>query len=322
MKSEEEKLFSFIKEKLPENISFIEEISDVLDISYDAAYRRVKGKTALTLSETLKLTTHYNFIMCDVFSEKKEIITVSKTDSVNSIEELKNYFEFAINEIKEISKFKKADLLFAAKDLPFYYSSVLFSKFKMYTYLSVLSDKFKFEKLPFKDFDKDNVLVSTITKAEKCFEDITTTEIWNENTLTSSINQILYFFKIKLVSKTEAINICKDLRSIIKRIENQCISEKRGSGTKKYELFNNELLNLNNTVFLRAEKQKKLYIPFTSLSYLKVSDKATCETIEKYFLRQLHFSKLLSGNAGVERTIFFNSLYERISRLERQVELG
>ncbi|QNM84789.1 hypothetical protein H9W90_11350 [Polaribacter pectinis] len=318
----EERLFNFIQQKLPKNVSFIEEIADVLDVSYDAAYRRIKGKTAVTLSEILKLTKHYNFVISDVFSENKEVISVSKSGNVNSIEELKKYFDYVINETKEFSKFNDSDMLFAAKDLPFYYSSGLFRKFKMYTFLNVLAEDFKFEKLPFKDFDKENVLVSKIYELEKSYESIHTTEIWSENTLTSSINQILYFFKIKLLDKESALEICCDLRKVIKRIENQCVSEKRGNENKKYELFNNEILNLNNTVFFRAVKQKKLFIPFTTLSYLKISDEDTCNTIEKYFLKQLQFSKQLSGNAEIERTIFFNTLYERINMLKKQIELG
>jgi hypothetical protein len=43
----EEKLFNYLKARASENASFTDEIEDILDISDDAAYRRIKGETSL-----------------------------------------------------------------------------------------------------------------------------------------------------------------------------------------------------------------------------------------------------------------------------------
>ncbi len=48
-----------IKEKLPKNISIIEVIANILNINYDAAYRRVNGKTNLSLKDALILSKHF-----------------------------------------------------------------------------------------------------------------------------------------------------------------------------------------------------------------------------------------------------------------------
>ena len=77
----------------------------------------------------------------------------------------------------------------------------------MYSFLNVLSDKYEFKKTPFKEFDKENNLLKKIDELEKCYENITTTEIWSENTLTSSLNQILYFFKIKIARTSNYFKI-------------------------------------------------------------------------------------------------------------------
>jgi hypothetical protein len=48
-----------IKSALTENQSVTDEISTVLDISYDAAYRGVTGKTSRSLEESLHLAKHF-----------------------------------------------------------------------------------------------------------------------------------------------------------------------------------------------------------------------------------------------------------------------
>ncbi|NBY41155.1 MAG: hypothetical protein EBQ66_09775 [Flavobacteriia bacterium] len=53
-------LFGLVKKQLnpEESLGFI--VSDLLSISMDAAYRRIRLETPLTIQETKKLCTHYN----------------------------------------------------------------------------------------------------------------------------------------------------------------------------------------------------------------------------------------------------------------------
>ncbi|MBL4568570.1 MAG: hypothetical protein JKY69_02565, partial [Flavobacteriaceae bacterium] len=138
----------------------------------------------------------FNFSIDDIFSDKKDFIRVTKAEGVNSIDQLGDYFSIAINELKSITKFQKSEIFYLAKDLPVYYSTGAFRKFKMYSFLNILADQFNFKKVTFKDFDKSQVLVSKLKLLEDTYESVSTTEIWCQDTLTSSINQILYFFKI------------------------------------------------------------------------------------------------------------------------------
>jgi plasmid maintenance system antidote protein VapI len=51
--------FQYIKSKLPSNISFAEEIADVLNLINDSAYRRIRGEKFLSLEELSKIATHF-----------------------------------------------------------------------------------------------------------------------------------------------------------------------------------------------------------------------------------------------------------------------
>lgn len=53
MSGEVKHFFSLIKKKLPDNISLVEEVASVLDINYDAAYRRINEKTELSFKEVM-----------------------------------------------------------------------------------------------------------------------------------------------------------------------------------------------------------------------------------------------------------------------------
>src|SRR5437868_2689306 len=44
-------LMQKIKEMLPPNISFVDELAELLGLSNDSAYRRIRGETALSIEE-------------------------------------------------------------------------------------------------------------------------------------------------------------------------------------------------------------------------------------------------------------------------------
>ena len=51
--------FEKLKQSVPQNISLASEIADVLEISADGAYRRMRGESVLSMDELVKLCRHY-----------------------------------------------------------------------------------------------------------------------------------------------------------------------------------------------------------------------------------------------------------------------
>ncbi|NBR07721.1 MAG: hypothetical protein EBT92_18430, partial [Planctomycetes bacterium] len=52
-----------IKKVVPANISLVDEMAGVLDISNDSAYRRLRGETAITLDEAMLLCQHFKIAL-------------------------------------------------------------------------------------------------------------------------------------------------------------------------------------------------------------------------------------------------------------------
>ena len=48
-----------IEDIIPSNSSLVYELSDVLEISIDSAYRRIRGETALSIVDVIKLCDHF-----------------------------------------------------------------------------------------------------------------------------------------------------------------------------------------------------------------------------------------------------------------------
>jgi plasmid maintenance system antidote protein VapI len=88
-------LFQAIKHRLPENFSFVHEIAELLGISYDSAYRRIRGDKPLTLVELIKLNEKFG-LSVDTFLNVETNNVVFNCHAVDKLEYAKNYAPYTI----------------------------------------------------------------------------------------------------------------------------------------------------------------------------------------------------------------------------------
>ena len=324
MKKEQEKLFDLIKLKLPKNVSFIDEISDVLDLSYDAAYRRIKGKTPLNLTETLQLSNHYNISLNTLLIETKnnaQKIVVEKTHHIISNDFLHVFFKEAVKEIQNLLESKEAILINSLKDYPLYHAgNSYFAKFRIFALINMSTSDSKVKKLPFSEFTPSKEILKNHNTFLSKYNKVALIEIWSDSTIDNILNQIQYFFDVGLTTKEESIKIADGLIDSLLIIEKQAKNQKRDKSENSYHLYHNNLVPLLNTVLMQTKTNKKVFVPYTNLSYFKVSDENTTNQIELHLKTQLEFSKNLSGDAAVDRQKFFNTLSQKIEN--RKIKLS
>jgi hypothetical protein len=61
-------LFQRIKEMLPASVSLTDVVSEVLHVSSDSAYRRIRNETPLVLQEAKQLCEHFSWSLDQVLS--------------------------------------------------------------------------------------------------------------------------------------------------------------------------------------------------------------------------------------------------------------
>src|SRR3954470_5356462 len=79
------------KQVLPPGVGLAEEIADVLDVSIDSAYRRIRGETELTIEEVYKISKKYEISLDEVFSNQNDTVTFSYTKLTDSEKNFEAY---------------------------------------------------------------------------------------------------------------------------------------------------------------------------------------------------------------------------------------
>lgn len=325
MNEEIEYFFCQIKQKLPNNISLVEEIASVLDINYDAAYRRINHKTELSFKEALSLAKFYKVSLNNIYSFKeKESIVVQKNYNFQTNNTLESFFIKSNKLVNLFSKLENSEVLYAAKDIPLYYfpQNSLLQRFQIYILLNLPNSKENSKKgeIAFEKFNISSSLIYESICFKNAFKKVNCIEIWDDHTINSILYQIYYCYKIKLTNQEQAIQLCDELKLMIASIENKIKKESRDENSSvKNKMYYSKLVCLNNTVVFNSKKTKTLLIPYIRTSYLRIDDNLICEETISAFNKKIQLSKKISGNAEVDRKLFFSSMYQKINGIYNQI---
>ena len=322
----QEQFIKYLKANADHNISFVEEVANVLDIGYDAAYRRINFKTNLTLEESIALAHYYNVSLDKLFEiGSQNTLVVEKSPPINNLENLERYFERSIENLDPLIHLKDATIIYSAKDIPLFHTlrHSYMTYFKLFIWVKFNNKEMIKNKMTFDEF-VESVPDSLIKKARKLshtYNNINIIEFWNDNTINCNLEQIKYLFESQLLSKYTALTICEDQLKIINNAEEQTIQQSIiGSNTNaSYQLYKSDLLTMSNIVFVRTKFKKTFFIPFTVLEYLKVEHQPTCEAMDNFFNLQMTNSKLLVNSGEKDRTLFFNKMRQKIDKLQNRI---
>ncbi len=324
----QEQFIKYLKAKSQNNTSFIEEIAFVLDIGYDAAYRRVNLKTNLSLEESVVLARHYNVSLNKLYEVgSKTSIVVDLSPPFHNVEGLELYFRQSLINIEPLTKLKSASISYSAKDIPFFHTlkDTYLTHYKIYVWLKDVDTDMAKSKITFEEFRKsipDSLLDSVYTLGD-IYNYISITELWNDYTIIGTLQQVLYYYESRLLTKESALLICNNIEKVINQTEKQTIMQSLiGSNNgATYNLYKTDLHTLNNTIMVQTAQQRIFFQPFTVLTYFKIEHKPTCDHMFEFFEKQMANSKLLINSGEKDRTLFFLKMHQKINKLRMRIEI-
>ena len=325
MSSIDNQLINLIKSKSNKNISFIEDVALALEINYDAAYRRINGKTKLSLEDAITLSKYFKVSLNDLYliGEESKII-VRKTTKIYNLKTLEHYFQVIHNKLKLVENSDKSSMYYSAKELPVFhllYNTELV-RFKIYVWLHILGKENRSKKQKFSDFVVPESLIETLLKVGKQYRNIRITEIWSSNIINTILHQIQYFYEANLLSYKSALNILKELKETLKQLEETTYNGKRSNANKTmFRLYHNQLLNSNNNVLVKIPNYKVLYMSFFVLRYYEIEDPIVCNNVETFLKEQMLLSKQITKSGTKDIILFFNPLYKQVDNLVKQINL-
>ncbi len=303
-----------VKRNLPPNLSFVDELAEALNISRDSAYRRIRGETVLSLDEAKILYNRYGVSIDVLFSNSSEMVTFHRRVVSFADYNLEKWLESILKNLDYLSGFSKNEMIFSAKDIPVFHYFRLpeLSAFKLFFWMKTLLGYPEYEQAKFTNDAVPKKLIALASRMWNKYSSISSTEIWNEEVLYDTLRQIEFYNECGLFANAdEATLLCDQLSKLLEEIEHDAlVGRKSGSGA--FNLYNNEILIADNTVFARMGDKRCVYVNQNALNLLLTFQEPFCEKTENYLQNLIKKSTVISVTGQRERSRFFKNMNDRI----------
>jgi BetR domain len=314
--------FQHIKSNLAAHLSLVDEVADLLKISNDSAYRRIRGEKPLSFEEMRTLCAHYNLSLDQLFHLNNDSYLFSGPLTNRDNFGLDKYLEHLLIQLNYFNSFDHRELYYLSKDI-FIFHCFGFHEltvFKIFFWMKTILQH------PFEG--KDILLLETLSesvfkmasKLSEAFNKIPSVEVWNPDSVNATIMQIDYYRQSKVFPSDEyALAVYKSLIDMINHIEKQAeagckfpINGNPNAASAPYRFYVNEFILGDNCSLAVLNDAKVVYINHSVLNVIMTKDPIFTEYTYQHCQKIMRKSTLMSNAGEKERTKFFNTLRERV----------
>ena len=324
-------LFQQIKVKIPENLSFVHEIAELLEISYDSAYRRIRGEKELSLEELVKLGIRFEISLDALLNLKGNNVVFRHYSLESTSFKIKEWLTIIQADMWRIHQARSKEIIYAAKDPPIfhYFHFPELAAFKFFFWEKTLFEFPQHEDKRFRMDETDPEIVEVGEKILKASITIPTIEIWNEDTFNILFRQIEYYWiSGYFEKKDDLINLLDKLEKWVRHIQKQAdhgfkfLYGHPAEGIENsFMMYENEVVLNDNTIFVKLDSLSSVYITYNVLSLLITQEPQLCRNVENYMHGLIRKSNLISLSGSKERNRFFNKMLMKIEESKNRLNL-
>ncbi|MBV6647991.1 MAG: hypothetical protein KI790_21195, partial [Cyclobacteriaceae bacterium] len=301
--------FQKIKDLRGGNGAIVDEIAELLSVSNDSAYRRLRGETALTLWEIKELCGHYKISLDKFFGVKSDAIIFNYNWLKPEDFDYKIYLQHFLAALESLHG--DCEMIFYAKDFPIFYNFLFpeISEFKGLFWQKTVLQNPVYKKTKFDLSNLDNDIQQLGNQIFKKYAEVPSSELWSDEVLNSAIRQIEFYHESGFMASDQETEVLLDrLAELVDHFQYQA-----EAGAKlmphqsspfiedNLKLFYNEVIIGDNTLLVRQDERKSIYLAHNIISSLSTGDQEFCEHSWEIQQNLMNRSSLISSSSERER---------------------
>ena len=320
-------LFEIIKANIPEHYRLADIIEELLEVSSNAAYRRIRGEKPLTFPEVVKISRHFNLSVDQVINQSSSEQGALFRYSIMDMNDQPSYRQYVKGLLDALVKLKSApekELLFTALDIPFYhllkYPELTF--FKLYSW----DDTVNRTRITFDEFmeklDREP-LVKMYEQITNAYAAIPAKEVWTNQTIDTVIRLLDYYFETgAFAQKKTALFLLEQLSQLMDSIRQDAENGYKGEKRTPYEMYLSSVDLANNFMLARIGDRLSCNIKLYTVNNIATDNQSLCAETEKWIRDLISKATLISGTSGKERFRFFQTSKNKIGELVNRIEMA
>lgn len=314
-----------VRSRLPDHVSFPDELAELLKISRDSAYRRIREETIMSLEEVQILCDRYNVSVDSLMAQGSANVSFEICAQTGPGLPFKCWLESVLKHLQRLESVPGAAMIWHTKDLPIfhYFQFPRLAAFKLYCWKK-LSGGEDFGKDP---YDENLVGLDLIRLGEKLWDTyarLSSTEIVSREMIYTTLRQIEYAYDSGHLGQTQAAELCQDCTAMIQRLQRQTQRGcKQAEDTKSpggsFDVYLNELLIGDNTILFQMGEKQTTFVTHNNFNILSTSHASLGRQTEQFMKFTMQKSVLISRVAEKERVKFFGRIYKQIEEVQQVV---
>jgi len=304
-----------VKKRLPPNLSFVDELAEILSISRDSAYRRIRGETVLSLDEAKKLCGRFGVSIDSLFTPTSNMVPFMDR-SPSSDFTLEQWLTSILKNVEMLT-----EITYAAKDIPIfhYLRHPELAAFKMFFWQKTIIGNPEYRTKTFEPNAISKEMIQLGHRIWMRYSSIPSVEIWAVEAINNTLKQIEFYQECNFFADSkQAPQMCDYLIELIRTVQADA-SEARKEKGNTFNLYQNEVLMSDNTISAKSGDKRLAYINYNTISLLITQHDLFCEKTEQYLYSLIKHSTLISGTAEKERIKFFTKMINRIEEFKRKL---
>jgi hypothetical protein len=319
----QEFLFQRIKELLPPHASLVDTVANILHVSSDSAYRRIRGETPLVLDEARELCQHFKISLDHLLNVKtgSTLFHDIRVDLKNYSYE--KYLTDLIKQVEYINSFIHKEIIYLNKDMPlfhiFYFKPLMAFRYFFWMKTIILHPDFAE-----KDFSMDCLppeIEKLSTELVSCYTKVPSIEIWNTESINAVIAQIEFYKDSGYFSSSDDIKIIYEaLQETFYHLKAQAEygskflpDENPEIKKKNFKFFYNRVALGDNNILVVTDRIKTLFVNYMGLNYMTTRDEMFCDAAYNDLQNLMKKSTLISETGEKQRNIFFGIMINKIN---------
>jgi hypothetical protein len=323
------RLIRMIRDQLPDHVSMVDEIADLLEISNDSAYRRIRGEKPLSLHELQILAGRFQISLDDMIGNPSNSVTFRtnflEEGSYSFVDWLKSVLQFTLGAGTDTD----AEVIFILNELSIFHIIQIpeVCAFKLFFWKKSNLDFPGYRDLKFSVDHLEDEVLKLSEEISKHFVGINTIEFTTEESLNSFLKQVLYYSEAGYFnSREDAIVLCDKLHELVDHQQKQAalgfkfpIGKPPVGEEGNFQLYHNDLILVDNTILVKTRNGSATYLTSNAINLLVSYDKAFFEYNYAWGRNLLSKSVPISGTAEKERNRFFRILHEKIDAVKMKL---
>jgi len=317
-----------VKSALPENIALVDELADLLELSNDSAYRRLRGETPLNIEEIMKICSHFAIPFETDVHPDSDTVTFNFFKLEGKKENFKKWLTTLLQNVNRIASVSHGDIVYAADDVPVWHHFIdeEFASFKIFYWLKCIISAPEFVDKNFDSKLVDQELIDMAKELAKSYDKTKSTEIWTEDTLNSTLKQIEYFWESGYFKdKEQALRICSHVEEVVNVLQKKAqlsskLTNSKDKPTENFTMYRSEVMIGNNSILVTMGANKIAFVSNNTFNFMTTSNPDFVVENEEWLKNLIRKSILISGVSEKQRNQFFKILRDKVEDVRVKIK--